>query len=187
MNEFEEASQNGEPTDDVINFMSFDQFFAYDSFADIKDSVNNISLPKRPCFKKIYNFREKAITFLYSNLIRFSSTSKVTAIPISKTFLDNIIAILSNTKCVHHSHITGNIYGYAHIFCNERVRGNYFKIPVTTHNLFRFEFFFLIKRLRASVWKTKDIIIGGKNPTDISFAYIGNQVQFIDTIKVWAS
>lgn len=103
VNEFEEASQNGEPTDDVVNFMSFDQFFAYDSFADIKDSVNKISLPKRPCFKKQYNFREKAITFLYSNLIRFSSTSKVTAIPISKTFLDNIIAILSNTKCVHHS------------------------------------------------------------------------------------
>ena len=103
VNEFEEASQNGEPTDDVVNFMSFDQFFAYDSFADIKDSVNKISLPKRPCFKKQYHFREKAITFLYSNLIRFSSTSKVTAIPISKTFLDNIIAILSNTKCVHHS------------------------------------------------------------------------------------
>ena len=25
--------------------------------------------------------------------------------------------------------------------------------------------------------------MGGKNPTDINFAYIGNQVQFIDTIK----
>ena len=41
--------------------------------------------------------------------------------------------------------------------------------------------FFLVKGVRASVWKTKDIVIGGKNPTD--FAHIGNQVQFIDTIK----
>ena len=31
--------------------------------------------------------------------------------------------------------------------------------------------------------KAKDIVIGGKNPTDINFAYISNQVQFIDTIK----
>ena len=40
-----------------------------------------------------------------------------------------------------------------------------------------------MKGLRASVWKTRDITIRGKNPTDINFASIGNQVQFIDTIK----
>lgn len=42
---------------------------------------------------------------------------------------------------------------------------------------------FMIKRLRAGVRKTRDIVIGGQNPTDINFAHIGNQVQFIDTIK----
>ena len=41
----------------------------------------------------------------------------------------------------------------------------------------------MIKRLRAGVWKTIDIVIGGQNPTDINFAHIGNQLQFIDTIK----
>ena len=60
---------------------------------------------------------------------------------------------------------------------------SYYKIPVIAHNLFRFDFFFLVKGLRASVWKTKDIIIGGENPTNISFAHIANQVQFVDTIK----
>ena len=40
-----------------------------------------------------------------------------------------------------------------------------------------------MKVLRASVWKTRDINIGGQSPTDINFASIGNQVQFIDTIK----
>ena len=40
-----------------------------------------------------------------------------------------------------------------------------------------------MKVLRASVWKTRDINIWGKNPTDINFASIGNQAQFIDTIK----
>ena len=36
--------------------------------------------------------------------------------------------------------------------------------------------------MRAGVWRTKDISIGGKNPTNVSFASIGNQV-FLDRIK----
>ena len=60
------------------------------------------------------------IAFLYSNLISFCITDKVKGIPISKKFISNIKSILNDTKCVHHSHITGNIYGYAHTFCNEK-------------------------------------------------------------------
>lgn len=43
--------------------------------------------------------------------------------------------------------------------------------------------FFLLKGIRAGVWRTKDFNIGGKNSTNIGFAGIGNQVMFIDTIK----
>ena len=182
MNDFEEALQYGEPNDDVINFINFEQFFAYHTFADIKENVDKISLPKKPFSKKQNNFTEKAISSLYSNMIRFCATNKVTGIPISKKFLWNLTAILSDTKCVHHSHITGNIYGYAHIFCNEKVREiilRYQLLLATCSN----STFFPVKRLKASVWKTKGIIIGGKNPRDINFAYISNQVQFIDTIK----
>ena len=49
--------------------------------------------------------------------------------------------------------------------------------------MFRLNFFLLAKALRAGVWKTKDIVIGGKNPTDINFASIAQQIQFLDTIK----
>ena len=51
------------------------------------------------------------------------------------------------------------------------------------HNLFRFDFFFSLEGLRSGVWRTRNITIGGKNPTDINFASIGNQVQFLDTIR----
>ena len=37
--------------------------------------------------------------------------------------------------------------------------------------------------MRAGSWRTRDISIGGRNPTDINFANIGNQIAFIDTIK----
>ena len=40
------------------------------------------------------------------------------------------------------------------------------------HNLFRFDF-----------WRTRDVSRGAKSPTSISFANIGNEVAFIDTIK----
>ena len=54
---------------------------------------------------------------------------------------------------------------------------------MVAHNLLRFNFFFLLKGLRSGGWRTRDITIGGKNPTNKNFASIGNQVQFIDTIK----
>ena len=43
--------------------------------------------------------------------------------------------------------------------------------------------FFLLNVLRSGVWRTRDITIGGKNPTNINFASIGNQTQFLDTIN----
>ena len=60
----------------------------------------------------------------------------------------------------------GEIIGYSHSYCNQKNRENYFKILVVAHSLFRFNFFFLLKGLKAGVWRTKDIKIGGKNPTD---------------------
>ena len=73
----------------------------------------------------------------------------------------NITSILKDTKCIYHSHINGNIYDYTHTCCKKKARENSLRVPVISHNLFRFDFFFLVKGLRASVWKTRDIVIGG--------------------------
>ena len=75
-------------------------------------------------------------------MLKFCKTSKVKGIPLSQKFLENIVAIMEDNLCIHHSHVTGEIKGYAHFFCNEKTRENYFKIPVIAHNLFRFDFFF---------------------------------------------
>ena len=101
----------------------------------------------------------------------------------SKNFIENVKGIMNNRTHVHHSHITGEIIGYTHSYCNQKVRENYPKITVIANNLFRFDFFFLLKGLRAGVWRTRGILIGDKNPTDISFENIGKQVMFLDTIK----
>ena len=51
------------------------------------------------------------------------------------------------------------------------------------HNQFRSDLFLFFKGIRPSVWETSDISIGGRNPTDVNFAIIKNQVRFIDTVK----
>ena len=101
----------------------------------------------------------------------------------SKKFLGNIGVILNNQTNIHHSHVSSDVIGYVHSFYNWKVRENKCKVTVVAHNLFRFDFFSLWKGLRAGVWRRIDISIGGKNPTDVIFASIGNQVMFLDTIK----
>ena len=101
----------------------------------------------------------------------------------SKQFLGNIGVILNNQTNIHYSHVSSDVIGYVHSFYNWKVRENKCKVTVVAHNLFRFDFFFLWKGLRAGVWRRIDISIGGKNSTDVIFASIGNQVMFLDTIK----
>ena len=85
---------------------------------------------------------------------------------------------------LHHSHVTGQVKGYAHDFCNWSVRENYDVIPCIAHNFFKFNMFFLLKGIRLSVWRTTDINIGGNNMTDINYAQIDN-FKFIDSIKYY--
>ena len=83
--------------------------------------------------------REK-ILFLYNHSILFLKTDKITGdVLISNKFLSNIIAIFENKITIHHSHITGKIIGYAHDFSNQKVKENYYTIPVFAHNQFRFD------------------------------------------------
>ena len=128
--------------------------------------------------------KEKAIAYLYEHSIGFIPRDKVKGeFPISNKFLSNMIAIVKNRRDIRHSHVSRKIIGYEHDFCNWKCRENYYTIPVFAHNQFRFDFFLFLKGLRPSVWETTDIAIGGKNPTDVNFAIIKNQVRFIDTVK----
>ena len=101
----------------------------------------------------------------------------------SKNFIENLKGIMNNTIHMHHSHINDEIIGYVHRYCNQKVRVNKSKVSVIAHNLFRFDFFFLLKGIQAGFWRTREISIRGKNPTNMNFASIGNQAMFNDTIK----
>ena len=90
-----------------------------------------------------------------------------------------MISIYKNQTVIHHYHVTGEIIGYAHNYCNLQTRENCYTIPIFAQNQFRFDFFLFLD----SVQETSGIEIGEKNPTDVNFAIIRNQVRFIDTLK----
>ena len=155
-----------------------------DEREEVEAIISNIKKIKISAKQDEKISREKAIIFLYQHSIHFLKNEKINVdIPISNKFLSNMIAIYKNKKTIHHLHITGEIIGYVHDFCNQKVKENYYTILVFAHNQFRFDFFLILKGLRPTVWRTQDISIGGRNPSNVNFAIIRNQVKFFDTFK----
>ena len=112
----------------------------------------------------------------------FRRTDNVKGAIFSAAFLDNVNCLTYSKNVIHHSHITVDIIGYSHSFCNLKVRENKNQISVITHNLFGFDF---LKGIRLGSWRTTNISIGGTNLVNINFANIANQVKFIDTLKYY--
>ena len=71
----------------------------------------------------------------------------------SKSFINNLKEIKNNKTHIRYSHISGDIIGDPHSYYNDKVREKKSKISVVAHNLFRFDFFFLLKGFRAGVRK----------------------------------
>ena len=84
---------------------------------------------------------------------------------------------------IHYWHLSGEIIGYAHDFCNRKLKENEKVIPVFAHNLFSYDFFFVAKGIRLCVSRMRSLNIAGTNLTNVQYANIGNQVKYIDTIK----
>ena len=161
----------------VTSFCASIESESMSSNSEIEEIVEKIKKIKTSRDDEKKATKEKAIGFLYRQSMKFLPTDKVKGdFPISGKFLSNMIAIIKNQVVLHHSHVTGKIIGYAHDFCNQKCRDNYYAVPVMAHNQFRFDCFLFLKGIRPSVWETTDISIGGKNSTNVNFAIIKNQV-----------
>ena len=169
--------------DEINSFCASIESESISSNPEIDEIVEKIKKIKTSRDDDNKAIKQKTIAFLYRNSIKFLPTEKIKGnFPVSDKFLSNMVAIAKNRRVIHHSHVTGKILGYAHDFCNQNCKENYYTIPVMTHNQFRLDVFFK-KGIRPSVWETSDISTGGRNPTDVNFAIIKNQVRFVNTVK----
>ena len=155
----------------------------FDSFDDIKQEIESIQI-KGYVKSKIPKFNLQLYAFVYDKVMTFPFSKFECETVATDNFFISVYRIINGKIHLHHSHVTGEVKGYAHDFCNWIVRENKDVVPCIAHNFFKFDMFFLLKGIRLSVWRTDDIRIGGNNMVDINYAQIDN-FKFIDSIKYY--
>ena len=106
----------------------------------------------------------KVYTYVYNQLFDFPPSEISYEVMTTNNFYSNVNRMIRGKSHLHHSHITGDIIGYAHDFCNTA----YFEettsqIPFIAHNVFGFDLFYWIKTYIASAWCSKELNIAGNN------------------------
>ena len=155
----------------------------FESFEQIKLVIENVEV-KGYAQSKIPKFTLKLYAFVYERVMKFPfSQFECNTVTTANLFL-GVHRIVNGKIHLHHSHVTGQVKGYVHDFCNLTVRENYDVVPCIAHNFFRFDMFFLLKGIRLSVWRTDELNIGGNHMVDINYAQIAN-FKFIDSVKYY--
>ena len=155
----------------------------FDSFEQIKDDIESVEV-KGYTNSKIPKFTLQLYAFVYEKVMKFPfSQFECNTVTTANLFL-GVYRIVNGKIHLHHSHVTGEVKGYVHDFCNLTVRENYDVVPCIAHNFFKFDMLFLLKGIRLSVWRTDELIIGGNNMVDINYAQIDN-FKFIDSVKYY--
>ena len=145
---------------------------------DVKDAI-------KECGNSIPKIRLKIYAFLYNELIQFPLGIDYDSIT-SKIFFQHVHNQITHKVHLHHSHITGQIIGYSHSFCNKRiVELEKPEIPCIAHNLFGFEFWFFMKSFSTTSWCSAQLTAGGTNLTNLNFANLKSELKFIDSLKYY--
>ena len=167
---------------DLIEFL-MEHFSEFDCFEDIKEHIQTVEI-KGYFNSKIPKFNLQLYACVYDKVMKFPFSQFECETVTSAKFFISVHRIINGKTHLHHSHVTGEVKGYVHDFCNWTVRENNDVVPCIAHNFFKFDMFFLLKGIRLSVWRTDDINIGGNNMVDINYAQIDN-FKFIDSIKYY--
>ena len=143
---------------------------------DIKNALKTCgnSIPK--LYLKIY---------AYDELFCFPITGDFDCLTSDKFFI-HVHNQISQKLHLHHSHVTGEIHGYTHDFCNKKViELENPEIPCVAHNLFGFDFWFFMKGFSTTAWRTKELSAGVTNLTNLNCSSIRGEIKFIDSLKYY--
>ena len=124
------------------NFESFSELFLKIENTEVK----NTGWENRRDVKLV-----KIIASVYFQVMDFLPNRFETKTFVTKNFFTSAKNLSFSSYNIHHSHVTGKIIGYAYFFCNQKVRENQNAIPIIAHNLFSFDFFFVVKGIRLSL------------------------------------
>ena len=128
----------------------------------------------------VFKLNLKVYAYVYDELISFlSSEIEYETITTNKFFL-HVHRLIRGKVHLHHSHITSEIIGYAHGFCNtvfiERCTT---EIPFIAHSFFGFDLFYFMKTYIATACCSKELNIGGNNLTHANYGNISNEIKIL--------
>ena len=122
--------------------------------------------------------------YVYDELINFLASDIEYETTTTNKFFINVHQLIRGEFYLHHSHITGEIFGYAHDFCNTMlIEKGKCEIPFIAHNFFGFDLFYFLKAYVAPAWCSKEINIGGNSLTQTNFGNINGEIKLIDSLK----
>ena len=159
----------------------------FDNFDDLCLEIENTQIKNL----KWENRRDaniyKIITFVYNSHMDFPNNIFEIKTVITKKIFESVRNLLYGSYVIYHSHVTGEIIGHVYDFFNKKLREIQNLITVFAHNLFSFDFFFVVKGIRLCVWLAKQLNIGGTNLTNVQYAGLSGQIhrhnQILSTIS----
>ena len=126
----------------------FVEEMGFDNFNDLYLENENTQIKNLKCESRRDAKINKIITFVYRSLTHFPNDNFEIKTFVTKKMFKCVRNLFYGSHVIHHLHVTGEIKGYAHNFCNKMLRENQDLIPVFAHNLFSFDFFFVLKGIR---------------------------------------
>ena len=149
--------------DDIETLKRFfnEDLVDYDDFSEVYEAIDDSKIiGKYGDYGREKNVRiNKIIGFTYANIKKFKTANKIKGTIFSSDFLDNVSCLIYSKSVIHHSHITSDIIGYAHSFCNLKVGEN-------KNQLSDLVLVFFLKGLHLGSWRTRNITIRVTNLLD---------------------
>ena len=184
--ELQSAFHFSEIQNETLQDILYKYFDAYEyEVPDLIELIKKFKVNHHPRYR-MSKYALQLYSIFYDGIMNFPTT-KFDEIKTVCTdgFIINLYRIINFKVQIHHSHVTGQIIGYAHDFCNWKVRENNYIVPLIGHNFLGFDIYYMVKGYRASVWETSNLNMGGTNLTNMNYANISNQIKIIDTIKYY--
>ena len=162
--------------------------FAGDEIREIKNTINKTQIKNAlsTTHGNISKFNLKIYAYVFDELVCFPRSDTDYEIITTNKFSANVHRLIRDKFYLHHSYITGKIFGYAHDFCNTTlVEKSAPEIPFVAHNFFGFDLFYYMKAYIASAWCSKELNIGSNNLTQANYGNISGEIRLIVSLRFY--
>ena len=143
--------------DSTENFV--EEEFSDETIPEIKNMIQKIDKKNAlsQSRREVYKFNLKIYAFVYDKLIFLPKSDVEYDTFTSNKFFIHVHRLIKGKIHLHHPHVTVQIHGYVHDFCNtiliEKTRP---EIQFIAHNFFGFDIFYFLKTYVASAWCSKN-------------------------------